>query len=208
MGIAADLRKLAFPVVVAAACVPAAAQDDGYPVTEVLEAFGTACSGAENTLVNLASAEAAGWERLPEGADTPISNLSRQGKAALLAQAAAEGEPAPEMIAGGEFRKDVAGRTLYLVVSGIRMDDIASRGCRLYDFDAPRGFSAEELEGWAVRAPNDREESPDGITKTTFNPGLKPGHMEMQAYFIPPGADPVAGITLTGIGLVATAIDF
>ena len=204
------MRALA-PFALAATALPCAAQAQDvadYPVREVLSAFATACSGVEDVAVNVASAEAAGWERLPEDADTPISALSRQGKAALLAQAASEGEPAPELIAGGEFRRVVADRTLYLIVSGLRMDDIVSHGCRVYDFDAPRGLTAEELEGWAAREPNEWQELPDGVTKATFNPGLKPGHMQMESYFIPSGAEPVAGITLTGIGLVATAIDF
>ena len=175
---------------------------------EVLSAFATACSGVEDTAVNLASVDAAGWERLPEDADTPISELSRRGKAALLARAAAEGGPAPELIAGGEFRRDVAGRTLYLVVSGLRMDDIVSHGCRLYDFEAPRGVSAEDLEGWAARAPNDVEESPDGATRASFSPGLKPGHMAMEAYFVPPGTDPLPEFSVSGISLVASAVDF
>ena len=33
-------------------------------------------------------------------------------------------------------------------------------------------------------------------------------HMEMEAYFVPAGADPLPGIDLQGIGLVASAIEF
>ena len=199
------------PLAMATAALSAAsaqAQDADYPVREVLTAFATACSGVEDTAVNLASVEAAGWERLPEDADTPISALSRRGKAALMARVAAEGGPAPELIAGGEFRRDVAGRTLYLVVSGLRMDGTASHGCRLYDLEAPRGVSAEDLEGWAARAPNDFEESPDGATRASFSPGLKPGHMAMEAYFVPPGTEPMPEFSVSGISLVASAVDF
>ena len=202
------MRLLAPLVLAAALPCPLQAQDADYPAHEVLAAFATACSGVENTAVNLASADAAGWERLAADADTPITRLVRQGKDALAASVAGEGADAPEQLGGGEFRKDVAGRTLYLAVSGLLTGDIETRGCRVYDFDAPRGLTAEELERWAVRAPNDRQELGGGMSRATFNPGLKPGHMEMEAYFVPAGAEPLPGIDLQGIGLVATAIEF
>ncbi|HEY6815822.1 MAG TPA: hypothetical protein VI168_09810 [Croceibacterium sp.] len=186
----------------------AQAQDGDYPAGAVLAAFATACSGVEDTAVNLASAEASGWERLAADADTPINTLVRQGEEALAASVEEEGGEAPQRLGSGEFRKVVAERTLYLAISGLMLGDIATRGCRLFDFDAPRGLTAEELEQWAVRAPNDRQELPGGSTKATFNPGLKPGHMEMEAYFVPAGAQPLPGIDLRGIGLVATAIEF
>lgn len=198
------------PLLMAMAALPCAAQaqEADYPVRDVLAAFATACSGVEDSAVNLASAEAAGWEKLAPDADTPISELSRRGKDALMAQAAAEGAELPEPFLGAEFRKEVAGRTLYLAISGARLDGVSSRGCRLYDFDAPRGLTAEELAEWAVREPNDRQALPNGVTRATFNPGLKPGHMEMEAFFVPPGVEPMPGFTLTGISLVASAIEF
>ena len=174
------MRLLAPLVLAAALPCPLQAQDADYPAHEVLAAFATACSGVENTA----------------------------GKDALAASVAGEGADAPEQLGGGEFRKDVAGRTLYLAVSGLLTGDIETRGCRVYDFDAPRGLTAEELERWAVRAPNDRQELGGGMSRATFNPGLKPGHMEMEAYFVPAGAEPLPGIDLQGIGLVATAIEF
>lgn len=189
-----------------AASVPAGAQD--YPAGAVLAAFATACSGVEDTAVNLASAEAAGWERLAADADTPVSRLVRQGRQALAASVAEEGGTMPELLGGAEFRKVVADRTLYLAVSGVMLGDMATRGCRLFDFGAPRALTAEELEQWAARAPDEAAELPGGIRRATFNPGLKPGHMEMEAYFVPGGAEPLPGIDLQGIGLVATAVEF
>ena len=199
------------PLMLAAAALPCAAQaqdDAGYPVREVLMAFATACSGVEDTAVNLASAEAAGWEHLADDADTPVSQLMRRGVEALEARSAAGGANMPELIAGGGFRKQVAGRTLYLAVSGARFDGVASRGCRLYDFEAPRGVTAEELEGWAARAPDDFERSPEGATRATFAPGLKPGHAGMEANFVPPGTEPMPEFSVSGITLVASAVDF
>lgn len=199
--------RLLAPLLLAVAlpCVAQAQDEAEYPAREVLAAFATACSGVEDNAVNLASAAAAGWDRLPEDAETPVSELSRRGRAALEASAVAEHEPM-EQLPGGEFRKAVAGRTLYLAISGARMEGLSSHGCRVYDFDAPRALTAAELEDWAARAPNEVQELPGGIAKATFSPGLKPGHIQMEAYFVPAGANPMPGFDLRGVSLVASAI--
>ena len=186
--------------------VAEAAADAAYPAREVLAAFATACSGVEDTAVNLASIEAAGWERLSVDADAPVSQLVRAGMKALADAARADGSEVPEVIPGGEFRCTVAERELYLAVSGTGQDGIEARGCRLYDFAATQSIGSETLEDWAVRAPSQLQTLPDGSIKATFHPGLKPGHMELELFFIPPSAAPVAGISVSGISLVATAI--
>jgi len=179
-----------------------AAPDAGYPLEAVLDAFATACSGAENTDVNMASATAAGWERLAADADTPVTRLSRQGREALAVQ-----DPEAEMLEGGEFRRSVAGRTLYLSVSAVRIGEMTARGCRVFDFAAPRAPAAEELERWAVRPPVVGA-APAGAAKFTWNPGLKPGHMEMEVIFAPAGTQPVPGIDVSGLALIASALEF
>jgi hypothetical protein len=185
----------------AAAPEPAPATAD-YPLPQVLAAFATACSGTEDTAVNIASATAAGWERLPADAETPISRLVRQGRDALAAA-----DPEAEMLDGGEFRKIVAGRTLYLAISSVRIDEITARGCRLFDFAAPRAPTAEELERWAVRTPI-ASSGPEGASKFTWNPGLKPGHMEMEIIFLRPGTQPLPGFDISGLALIASALEF
>jgi hypothetical protein len=169
--------------------------------------FATACSGAEDTAVNLASLVAAGWEKLPADADTPVTRLSRDGMAAMKERAEAEGNPVPEALSGAEFRRTVAGRQLYVSVSGIRDGAFTARGCRLYDFTAPRALSADELQDWSVRDPADINTAPEGLQKAIYNPGLKPGHMAMEIFFIPPGTAMPMGIELSGISLVATAVE-
>lgn len=177
-----------------------------YPAREVLAAFATACSGAENGAVNLASASAAGWERLPADADTPVSRLARAGAAAVASEAE-DGEDAPQLLEGAEYRQVVAGRTLYLAVSGVRTGKIAVRGCRLFDFAATAPLSADDLHDWSVREPTATQDLPDGVRKITYNPGLKAGHMAMEIYFVPPGAQPVPGFELGGLTLVASALE-
>ena len=195
------MRGLAVLPLLAAAAEPSATAAD-YPLREVLAAFATACSGAEDTAVNVASVMAAGWERLPADADTPISRLVLQGRQALAAE-----DPAAELLEGGEFRKLVAGRTLYLAISGTRVEGVTARGCRLFDFAAPRAPTAEELEQWAARPPV-ATPGPEGASKFTWNPGLKPGHMEMEIIFVPPGSRPLPGIDVTGLTVIAAALEF
>jgi hypothetical protein len=201
--------RLIAPLILAAAILPcsAQAQDADYPVSEVLTAFATACSGVDDTTVNIASAEAAGWEQLAPDVDAPVSKLARREEAELLATAPRDGEMPPELITGLEFRREVAGRTLYLAISGIKYAKFMSRRCLLYDFDAPRGFTTGELEDWAVRRPDVQQSLPGGISWVAFEPGLKPGQESMDAYFVPPpGTDPVARIfKFVGICLVARA---
>lgn len=194
------LALAALPLLAVAA--QPAETDPGYPLDEVLAAFATACSGAEDTAVNLASATAAGWERLPADADTPITRLVRQGRDALAAQ-----DPEAEMLEGGEFRKAVAGRTLYLAVSAVRIEEMTARGCRVFDFDAPTAPTSEQLERWAVRPPA-AGAGPQGASKFTWNPGLKPGHMEMEIIFVPPGTRPLPGFDVSGLAFIATALEF
>jgi hypothetical protein len=185
-------------LLLAAAPAPAPA---AYPADAVLAAFATACSGAESAAVNRASVEAAGWERLPADADTQVSRLVRQGRAA----AGKDGEAV--LLEGGEYRKSVAGRTLHLAISGARIGKHAQRGCRLFDFAAPRAPSVAELERWAVRPPVAAPMAPAGVVKYTWNPGLKPGHMAMELFFISPGASPLPGFETSGLTLVASVLE-
>lgn len=176
-----------------------------YPIDAVLAAFATACSGVENTAVNLASADAAGWVRLPENSDSPVSKLTRAGKQAVMALAA-DGATITTLD-GGEFRKEVSGRTLYLAISGTRQGNINVRGCRLYDFAAPAAPTSKQLHDWSGRDPNDSQASQQSIVRHVFNPGLKPGHMEMEIFYIPPGTTLVPGFELSGLSLVASALE-
>ncbi len=194
------MSALAALPLLAALAQPGTASAD-YPLTDVLSAFATACSGAEDTAVNMASATAAGWERLPADADTPISRLVRQGRQALASQ-----DPAAQQGEGAEYRKLVAGRTLYLAVSSVRAEGMVARGCRVFDFTAQRAPTAQELESWAVRAPV-TEQGPQSSIKFTWNPGLKPGHMEMEIIFVPQGSRPLPGFDVSGLALIASAFD-
>jgi hypothetical protein len=190
-----------------AAASPAAAQQAGaamdYPSDKVLAAFATACSGAEDPAVMRASALAAGWtEFVPD----PASQLAR-----LIAVGEAEVRKDSEVgiLPGLVLRRTVAGRGLFLVGSGIELGNLRSYGCRLYDFAAPGPIPAEALESWAVRKPS-QTQTQEGVVRHVWNPGLKPGHMEMEVSFVaqdaPVRREPLFS-ALSGLTMTATAME-
>jgi hypothetical protein len=177
--------------------------ENPYPAREVLAAFATACSGIESIEVAKASALAAGWQPVPADDTGALMKLVAFGKAKL-----AESDPDLKLIEGGEYRKTVAGRDLSLALSGVDMETIRSLGCRVYDFTATATISPSELEDWAVRKPTDTQTPQGGVIKHIWNPGLKPGHMEMEISFVPQGALAAANIPLSGLVFTATAMEF
>lgn len=177
--------------------------ENPYPAREVLSAFATACSGIENMAVAKASVLAAGWQPVPADDTGALMKLVAFGKAKL-----AESDPDMNLIEGGEYRKTVAGRELGVILSGVDLETIRSHGCRVYDFAATAAIAAEDLEGWAVRKPNDTQRPDGGLIKYIWNPGLKPGHMEMEVSFVPQGALGSANIPLSGLVFTATAMEF
>lgn len=182
-----------------------------YPARDVLDAFATACSGIESPAVAKASVLAAGWEAIEPAAESRIGRIIAGGLAAMKAQDAADPDgPKGEMVASGVYRREVSGRELFAVISGVSFGESASYGCRVYDLDAPASLTVKDLEQWAVREPQPVATGLPGATKFVWNPGLKPGHMEMEASFVPDGTklpEPIAGIPLSGLVLTATAID-
>lgn len=174
-----------------------------YPAREVLAAFATACSGIEDLDVAKASALAAGWQPLAEGDQGPLAQLVAFGKTQT---AKSNGEA--RLLDGREYRKTVAGRELGLALSGVDLETVRSQGCRVYDFAATAPIPPRDLEEWAVRKPNSSQTPGEGIIKHLWNPGLKPGHMEMEVSFVPKGALAAANIPLSGLVFVATAMEF
>ncbi len=177
--------------------------ENPYPAREVLSAFATACSGIESMAVAKASVLAAGWQPVPADDTGALMALVAFGKAKL-----AESDPDMKLIEGGEYRMTVAGRELGVVLSGVDLEKIRSQGCRVYDFTAVSAISPEDLEGWAARKPNDTQTPQGGIIKHVWNPGLKPGHMEMEISFVSQGALAAANIPLSGLVFTATAMEF
>lgn len=187
----------------AAAQADAPPAETPYPAQKVLAAFATACSGIENMATAKASVMAAGWQPVPADDPGQLMQLVAWGKAKL-----AESDPDMKLAQGGEYRMTVAGRELSLALSGVDLETIRSNGCRVYDFAAPAPISPGELEDWAVRKPNNTQTPGEGMVKHIWNPGLKPGHMEMEISYVPKGALAAANIPLSGLVFVATAMEF
>jgi len=167
-----------------------------YPAQKVLDAFATACSGIEDMAVAQASVKAAGWEEYVPSDDDPLGKLIAIGKQIMAV------DDELVHVDGGAFHKTVAGRDLHLVLSGATVDTVSSFGCRIYDFAATEPLSIEIAKDWAVRDPTDSSIPFKGATKYVWNPGMKPGHMEMEISFVEqdaevPGNFPVRGLVLT-----------
>lgn len=204
---------LSLPLIALAATAGAAVPDaaEPYPAREVLEAFGTACSGIEIIAVARASVLAAGWEEFEPGEETAIGRIVAMGEALAEQEAANDPDFELETITGGIFRKDVSGRELFAVISGAKVGDIGSYGCRIFDLTAPAALTSEEVEQWAVREPQQVFTGVPGGVKFVWNPGLKPGHMEMEVSFVPQGTvfpEPLSDIPLSGLVLTASALEF
>ncbi|WP_299324397.1 hypothetical protein [Parasphingopyxis sp.] len=189
---------------------PAAADDHvstgDYPLDDILAAFATACSGVEDPAVNRASVEAAGWELYEPDADSIMGRLITFGRAAIENEELEDGETPTEILDNGVFRRTISGRSLHIVLSGARIDEIRTTGCRLYDFEATAEPDAETLSSWARRAPEAVSRPSDGLVAYKWNGGLKPGHLDMEIFFAAPDAElpmniPISGLTLSASNL-------
>lgn len=182
--------------------IAAAAQETAapYPAQKILSAFATACSNIESLSVTKATAIAAGWEEKDPDPGSTIGQLVAYGKAEM-------GEDnGIEMLDGATYHQKIAGRDLWLVVSGVKMDSITSHGCRLYDTNATSPIAEDTLKNWAVRQPT-KDEPMEGLQIYSWAPGLKPGHQEMQVQFVKPGTQLPLPVTLSGLVFTASVIN-
>lgn len=89
---------------------------------------------------------------------------------------------------GAQFRKRVAGRTLYASLTrteyGGSMSGTDLR-CAVFDFDASRPVALAELEPGSTRQQDDATTDPDGTTYLTFKPGLSSDRDRLQVIFVP-----------------------
>lgn len=174
-----------------------------YPVEAVLAAFAAGCGKVHEPAQAEAAARQAGWRVAVPEPGSPIARLVAGG------QAAVREDPEATILPGATMTREVAGRTLYLVFSGVRYDSVAGRGCRVYDFDAPAPLAPGLLTDWVGRAPS-QSQSQSGVTRHVWNPGLAEGQMELEISFVaadaPVRAQPLFS-ALSGVALVATAME-
>ncbi len=181
------------------AASPVAADD--YPAKQVLQSFATACSGIENMAVAQASAAAAGWEGYEASRDSMLGRLLAMGRAEIAK------DPKTEYILGGTYQKTVADRSLHLVLTRVVDETVSANGCRIYDFAAKRSLTVAELEGWTVRPPNATEAPAAGLIRHIWNPGLKPGHVEMNISFTAKDSELSGNIPVTGLMFSAQSLE-
>ena len=181
--------------------------DDSYPWRDVFEAFATACSAVQDAAVNKASVAAAQWEDYTPDAEDRLGRLVAYGEQEIAKEVLGPDEEPTELLPGSTWRKQVAGRQLYVALSGARVSDIRSTGCRLYDFDAPADPGPERVENWVQRAIGSEERPGEGLVKYIWNPGITPASMELEIAFVAPEADPIPGVPLQGLVMTATALE-
>jgi hypothetical protein len=182
-----------------AALAPAsAASAEADPARETLVALKGACDRAGVMEEMKADAVKAGWEPMAEDADPRIAKLTKLGRQA----AEADGN-----LSGATYRRTLAGRELFLVLS--RYDDKATRfwgaGCRVYDFAATQPFDPRVLEAFMGRAPTGVETPAPGLSRRLWEPGWRSG-ITVEASYVPAGHPFGEAFGVTGVVLIAQAI--
>ena len=112
-----------------------------YPAGQVLDAFRAACSDLSSLEAAAARATENGWKLAEDPDATPLGELVRfgyeQGQEALEGIGKVSGAP-------NVYSREVAGETLYLILSGIEVADMTVTGCRAYDPEEPRTIDPSE----------------------------------------------------------------
>lgn len=171
------------PLIAAAATAtaPVPSQDD----RALFAAFKGVCRNVRSLDAMAAAARKGKWRAVMPSAHPNLEALVEKGRAAVL-----EREP-DARLSGTQFRRDVAGRTLYLVTTRyVDKDGAWSNGCRIYDFAASAPLSAETLAALMGKAPTGVQPLADGHFKYLWEPGWKSGH-SVEASFVT-GTDPVS----------------
>ena len=187
----------ALALLAAQAATPAA---PAYPAAAVVTAFAEACSGVGDWDHAADKLEAAGWTRFAPAADSALGALLAKGRAEL-----GKVDASAAMRDGRSFRRTVDGETLELTLSRVELDDGWSNGCRVYDFGESRPLPVAAVTARIGRAPN-QDATTAALNKAEWNPGLAPGMMSTELYFVPAGSPAASLLGSSGIVLVAQAM--
>ena len=171
------------PLIAAAATAtaPVPTADD----RALFAAFKGVCRNVRSMDAMAGAARKGKWREVPPSAHPNLESLVVKGREAVLAK-----EP-DARLSGTQYRRTVAGRTLYLVTTRYADKDGAwSNGCRLYDFAATAPLAAETLSALMGKATTGVQPLADGHSKYLWEPGWKSGH-SVEASFVT-GTDPVS----------------
>ncbi|MXP25905.1 hypothetical protein GRI39_07595 [Altererythrobacter indicus] len=175
-----------------------------YPADNVLGVFQASCAPIADFDAAAAAAKSAGWEPFDATPETKLGQLIEFGRGALDEQSELE------MLDGGTYRRNVSGRNLYMVISGVRGAGFESRGCRIYDFDATAPIGEADLTAWAGRTPTSEPSEDMPIQIFSWEPGLTPDHTDMEVIYAAPDAKlpgPFAELPLHGLVFSASIVE-
>ncbi|NNC52104.1 MAG: hypothetical protein HKO08_03580 [Erythrobacter sp.] len=193
----------AFSCAVLAAAVPAAAQDDTYPVTKVFEAFRDGCGSIENQEATSERLIASGWHKIEhEDLVGPLSEFVSHANQLGQAAAAQEGAKVSELEA---FENVVAGENVYIVLDEVSADGVRISGCQLYDFGETRLIAPTMGEQLLGREPDSVLDRPE-IQRSEWTPGILPEHDSFKLFFVPPNSPVTEALKFSGLALMSDTV--
>jgi hypothetical protein len=133
----------------------------------LLDAFRQVCEKVTDWNQLSTAASQSGWQVFDEAANPQLARINRIGREAV----GTEGR-----MLGTSFRRTLAGRTVFLVVSrweGAR--GIWGNGCRLYDFTAAAPVNRDLLVAWMGRAPTGNQSFGQAGSNLLWEPGWRDG---------------------------------
>ncbi|MDP3551271.1 MAG: hypothetical protein Q8R81_12875 [Novosphingobium sp.] len=197
-------KIIAIAALVAGSASAGAATGDSaqaYPGEQVLSAFRGACSSFADFGKARDMAVAQGWTEIPVDDTTPGGRLVRFGE-----EMAGKSDDIT-MLKGSLLRRDVAGRELYLAISGAKLDGATAKGCRMYDFTAALPLSDDALVAFMGRGAESRKEPIAGFTIATWNPGMVTGQSEFEAAHLAQGTTLPMAMPISGVMLKAQTVE-
>ncbi|HEY0116893.1 MAG TPA: hypothetical protein VGB54_14355 [Allosphingosinicella sp.] len=137
------------------------------PARAVLDAFRAVCDKVTDWNQLTQAATAGGWTRVEESSNPQLARINQVARTAI----GSDGR-----LIDSSFRRDVAGRSLHLVVSRWEGDGGKwGNGCRVYDLTAARPIAPLELVTWMGRVPTGNQTFGALGSNLTWEPGWREG---------------------------------
>jgi hypothetical protein len=109
-------------------------------------------------------------------------------------------------MSGGSFRRTLAGKTLFLVISRWEGErGMWGNGCRVYDFTASAALDRDLLAQWMGRAPTGDKSFGQAGSNVLWEPGWRNG-LTVSVNHVPVGSPFRERYGLSGNVLVAQAL--
>lgn len=143
--------------------------------------------------------EREGWVPAADG-DSPML-----AEVVTLARSVAE-EGKADGITGqlSVWRKDVGGRTAFLILSSVTSDAISLTGCYLYDFGALTGIDPAQVTAWLAEAPAQTVDRA-GLKAQIWNAEGIDGVLELQNGLVAPDSQASRILGFHGVTIKVTS---